>query len=125
MYRAGRPLRTLPPRPEVGPRKRSLLMRRSVCGRLFVGNLGANVTAVELQQLFAAAGTVKWADVATDARTGRCKGFGFVQMRTPDAARRALVSLNGRALNGRFLTVSESKGKGAAPARPLSRPRTS
>ncbi len=100
-------------------------MRRSTGGRLFVGNLGANVTAIELQQLFAAAGMVKWADVATDARTGRSKGFGFVQMRTPDAARRALVSLNGRAVNGRFLVVSESNGKGPpAATRPLSpRPR--
>jgi RNA recognition motif-containing protein len=87
-----------------------------------VGNLGGNVTALELQELFAAAGAVKWADVAKDARTGRCKGFGFVQMKTPDAARRALVSLNGRAHGGRFLTVTESHPKGGPPSKPLTSP---
>ncbi len=92
-------------------------------GKLFVGNLAAKATSLDLQKLFASAGTVKWADIAIDPKTGRSRGFGFVEMGSGEEARRAVVAMNGRAHQGKFLKVSESNPKGKN-ARPLpARPR--
>ena len=48
-------------------------------------------------RLFSQFGVVQSAQVIQDRETGRSKGFGFVQMQSLDAARRALATLNGRA----------------------------
>jgi RNA recognition motif-containing protein len=85
-------------------------------GKLFVGNLGLKATSLDLERLFASAGTVKWADIAKDPKTGRPRGFGFVEMGSGEEARRAVIAMNGRAHQGKFLKVSESKPKGKAAA---------
>jgi len=84
--------------------------------KLFVSNLPANATGAELQKVFATYGVVKWADVAIDATTSRCKGFGFVQMSSEQEAFRATTGLSGRAFHGKRILVSESKKAGAAAA---------
>jgi RNA recognition motif-containing protein len=48
--------------------------------RLYAGNLGVGMTSEQLQAMFARFGTVNSARVATDAITGKPKGFGFVEM---------------------------------------------
>jgi len=64
-----------------------------------------------LQDFFAQAGEVATAAVVTDRDTGRSRGFGFVEMMTPDGARRAVADLNGRELDGRPLRSELSKPK--------------
>ena len=44
----------------------------------------------------------------TDRRTGRSKGFGFVEMETDQAAQEAIERFNNYEFNQRNLTVSEA-----------------
>jgi cold-inducible RNA-binding protein len=77
--------------------------------RLFVGGLGYGLTDSALDQMFAAFGTVESAQVIVDRDTGRSKGFGFVEMKTDEAAQAAILVLSGQQSGGRTLTVKESK----------------
>jgi RNA recognition motif-containing protein len=79
--------------------------------KLYVGNLTFGVTDAELEQLFAAHGTVQSAQVIMDRDTGRSKGFGFVEMGSDQEAQAAVAALNGKDMNGRALTVNEARPK--------------
>lgn len=77
--------------------------------KLYVGNLGYNVTSAELEQLFAPHGSVQSAQVIEDRDAGRSKGFGFVEMSSDEEARSAIGALNGKVHGERALTVNEAK----------------
>lgn len=77
--------------------------------KLFVGNLSFNTTENDLQDAFAAHGTVLEANLMTDRVTGRARGFGFVTMSTQEEAQNAIQALNGASIDGRALTVNEAK----------------
>jgi len=77
--------------------------------RLYVGNLNYNIDKNDLEQMFAAHGTVVSAQVITDRETGRSKGFGFVEMGTDEEAQAAINALNGKSHSGRNLTVNEAR----------------
>ena len=74
--------------------------------KLFVGNLSFNTTENDLQDAFAAHGTVTEANLMTDRTTGRPRGFGFVTMSTTEEAQKAVEAMNGKSLDGRALTVN-------------------
>jgi RNA recognition motif-containing protein len=74
--------------------------------KIYVGNLSYNTTENDLQDTFAAHGTVVEANLMTDRVTGRARGFAFVTMSTPDEAQNAVTALNGFSLDGRALTVN-------------------
>lgn len=74
--------------------------------KLFVGNLSFNTTENDLQDAFAAVGTVTEANLMMDRATGRPRGFGFVTMSTDEEAEKAVQALNGKSLDGRALTVN-------------------
>ena len=76
---------------------------------LYVGGLPYSVTDEQLQNTFAAHGTVESAKVITDRDTGRSRGFGFVEMSTQEEAEKAIAALNGTELDGRSLTVNIAK----------------
>ena len=77
--------------------------------KLFVGNLSFNTTENDLQDAFAAHGTVLEANLMTDRVSGRPRGFGFVTMSTPEEAQSAINALNGQQIDGRALTVNIAK----------------
>ena len=77
--------------------------------KLFVGNLSFDVTENELQDAFAAHGTVAEANLMMDRATGRPRGFAFITMGTPEEAQKAIDALNGSTLGGRNLTVNVAK----------------
>ena len=77
--------------------------------KLFVGNLSFNTTENDLQDTFAAHGTVLEAHLPTDRVSGRPRGFAFVTMGTPQEAQAAITAMNGASLDGRNLTVNEAK----------------
>jgi cold-inducible RNA-binding protein len=77
--------------------------------KLYVGNMGYDVSSSELEQLFAPHGTVQSAEVINDRTTGRSKGFGFVEMGSDQEAQAAIAALNGQEHSGRALTVNEAK----------------
>lgn len=77
--------------------------------KLYVGNLGYDVSSSDLEQLFAPHGTVQSAQVIEDRATGRSKGFGFVEMSSDAEASAAIDALNAQDHGGRALTVNEAK----------------
>jgi RNA recognition motif-containing protein len=79
--------------------------------KLYVGNLSYSVRDSDLEDLFAAHGTVDSAQVIMDRDTGRSKGFGFVEMSSDQEAQAAISALNGKDLDGRNLTVNEARPK--------------
>ncbi len=84
--------------------------------KLFVGNLSFNITENDLQDAFAAHGTVVEANLMMDRATGRPRGFGFVTMSTPEEAEKAIAALNGKELGGRALTVNIARPREDRPA---------
>jgi RNA recognition motif-containing protein len=74
--------------------------------KLFVGNLSFNTTENDLQDTFAAFGSVTEANLMMDRATGRPRGFGFVTMSTPEEAAKAVEGMNGKSIDGRALTVN-------------------
>ena len=79
--------------------------------KLYVGNLPYDVGEADLQQLFAAAGTVESVNVMRDMATGRARGFAFVEMASDEDAQKAINQFNAQPFNGRNLTVNEARPK--------------
>lgn len=80
-----------------------------MASKLFVGRLPYKTTSEELQELFAAHGTVESAVVIMDKFTDRSKGFGFVEMSNDDEAKAAIAALNNSEVDGRQIVVSEAR----------------
>jgi RNA recognition motif-containing protein len=85
--------------------------RRDMSTKLYVGNLSFRTTSDDLKEAFSQAGTVESASIIEDRETGRSRGFGFVEMATPEEAAAAIEQFNGKDLGGRNLTVNEAKPK--------------
>lgn len=77
--------------------------------KLYVGNLGYDVSTSDLEGLFATFGTVQSAQIIQDRDSGRSKGFGFVEMGSDQEAQAAIQGLNGKEHAGRPLTVNEAR----------------
>ena len=84
--------------------------------KLFVGNLSFNTTENDLQDAFAAHGTVVEANLMVDRMSGRPRGFGFVTMGTAEEAQKAIAALNGAQIDGRALTVNVARPREERPA---------
>ena len=76
---------------------------------IYVGNLPYSYGNQELEALFAPYGKVASARVVSDRDTGRSRGFGFVEMPNQTEAEESIRVLNGKDVNGRALTVNQSK----------------
>lgn len=85
--------------------------------KLFVGSLPYSITEDEMRQFFSEAGEVSSVTIVTDKMTGRSRGFGFVEMANDDHAAKAIETLNGKAMGGRTITVSEARPMGSGPRR--------
>ncbi len=85
--------------------------------KLYVGNLSYSVRDDDLQQEFAAFGSVQSAKVMMERDTGRSKGFGFVEMSSPAEAQAAIEGLHGKNFGGRDLTVNIARPMEARPPR--------
>jgi len=84
--------------------------------KMFVGNLSFNTTENDLQDVFAAHGTVVEANLMMDRMSGKPRGFGFVTMSTPEEAQKAIEALNGKSVDGRALTVNIARPREERPA---------
>ena len=77
--------------------------------KLFVGNLSFETTENDLQDAFAAYGTVTEANLMMDRTTNRPRGFAFVTLSSGEEAQKAIDGLNGQSLGGRALTVNVAR----------------
>jgi RNA recognition motif-containing protein len=84
--------------------------------KLFVGNLSFNVTENDLQDAFAAYGTVVETNLMMDRATGRPRGFAFVTMSSPEEAQKAIDALSGKDMAGRALTVNLARPREERPS---------
>lgn len=84
--------------------------------KLYVGNLPYSTVDADLENLFSQAGNVKSAQVIKDRVSGRSKGFGFVEMSSPDEAQSAINKFNGQDFNGRALTVNLARPREDRPS---------
>ena len=86
--------------------------------KLFVGSLAWGTDDNSLRTFFEQFGTVAKAEVVRERDSGRSRGFGFVEFENDAAADKAIAEGNEKELDGRNITVSESK-----PREPSDRPR--
>ncbi len=77
--------------------------------RLYVGNLPFSCTEAELEEAFAAHGSVRAVNIVTDRETGRPRGFAFVEMATDAEAEAAIQALDGQDFGGRNLKVNVAR----------------
>lgn len=81
--------------------------------KLFVGSLPPTTTEESLLALFSQFGKVRSMNLVKDLFSGKCKGFGFLEMEGHEA-RAAIAELDGKSYEGNFLKVKyeEERVKG-------------
>ncbi|MEJ2361224.1 MAG: RNA-binding protein [Gammaproteobacteria bacterium] len=81
--------------------------------KLFIGNLAPSTTEASLEELFSPFGKVRSLRLVKDLFSGKCKGFGFLEMEGHEA-RAAMAELNGKTISGLSLKVrfEQDKRKG-------------
>ena len=91
--------------------------------RVFVGNMPWSIDTDDkfLQVLTDAQVPAKSCKVIMDRETGRPRGFGFVELQSPDAATGAIAALNGFYVDGRPLRADyaeqRDQGRGGGGGR--------
>jgi len=79
---------------------------------IYVDNLTYDVTDGELNAVFSEFGEVSSANVIKDKRSGRSKGFGFVEMPNDSEANEAIKALDESLLQGRNIKVNQARPRG-------------
>jgi len=83
-------------------------------GKLFIGNLPVSATRAALENKFSQFGKVRAAEVSIDARTGRSKRSGYVEMETDDQALAAINGLHMTQYDDVVMSVSSIQPKPSA-----------
>jgi RNA recognition motif-containing protein len=71
--------------------------------KLYVGNLNYSVKSEELKELFSKYGEIKEVNIIEG------RGFGFVELSSPEEATKAKEELDGSEFKGRNLRVNEAR----------------
>lgn len=83
--------------------------------RLYVGNLPKDLERQELEAVFAEYDSSVSTKVITDRKTGKCRGFGFVTVKSEEQANELIEKFNGYLLKDTPLKIEvaqpRSKGK--------------
>jgi len=77
--------------------------------KIYVGNLSFKASQEDIGKLFSRFGEVVSISIIMEPKTGRSRGFGFVEMATNDAACRAIRALSSSLFMERTLAVSEAR----------------
>ncbi len=93
-------------------------------GNVFVANLPPEISDEQLAEAFDAFGIVLSATVAHDPETGKRLRYGFVDIATERAAKLAVASMNGAAIDGYNLDVRISERPATAKKPRAAAPRT-
>ena len=72
--------------------------------KMFVGNLPEEATEASVTALFSEFGTVRSIRLTADVFTGKCRGFGFIEMEGHEA-RAAMAALDGKTFGNKPLRV--------------------
>ena len=77
--------------------------------KILVRNLDRKTTAAQIRALFEPFGKIDSCDLVMDKATGQSKGFGFVEMPSPEAAAKAVHALNGKHVGKSNIRVKPSE----------------
>lgn len=77
--------------------------------KVYVRNVSFLATEDDLRILFSEAGTVVSMAFVRDRKTGRSKGFAFVEMSSPAEAQKAISMFHGFSLADRQLRVNRAQ----------------
>jgi RNA recognition motif-containing protein len=72
--------------------------------KIFVGNLPQDTSEEDVRTLFSEFGTVRSIRLVADVFTGKCRGFGFIEMEGHEA-RAAIAGLDGKSFGDKPLRV--------------------
>lgn len=88
--------------------------------RLYVGNLPEDLSKQELETVFADAGEGVSAKIITDRKTGKCRGFGFVTVKSDEQADEVIEKYNGTAIKENAIKIEKAlpRAKGEAEGAP-------
>ncbi len=78
---------------------------------LYVGNISYSMKENELREAFSPYGEVVSAKIIVDKRSGRSKGYGFVEMENEADAMEAINNLNGKEVLGRNIKVNKANSQ--------------
>ena len=85
---------------------------------IFVSNLSFDIIDADLKDFFAEHGEVTSAKVIIDKFTNKSKGFGFVEMPSDEAGKKAISALDGATVDNRELRVSVARPKEERSSKP-------
>ncbi len=80
--------------------------------KLFIGGIPYSATEEQLTEIFSPHGELKEVHLVTDKETGKSKGFAFVTFKSYQKGAEAIEALKGTKMDGRKLTIQESKPSG-------------
>ena len=85
-------------------------MQQEENNKLFVGGI-SDMKEDQLNDLFASIEGIEVVStkVITDRETGNPRGFGFVEVKTPEMAQKAIAEMNGKEIDGRNIVVNISR----------------
>jgi len=73
--------------------------------KLYIGGVSFSMSNDGLRALFAEVGAVESAALVKDGTTGHSRGYGFVEMASPEAAAAAVKKLHRLEVDGRKIVV--------------------
>lgn len=98
------------PEPQVSDEDK-IVEKISETGRLFIRNILYSSTEQEFRELFQTYGPLEEVHVAIDTRTGKSKGFVYIQFKNSDDGVRAFRSLDKQIFQGRLLHILPGEKK--------------
>ncbi len=72
---------------------------------IYVGNVNYSLSEEDVQRIFEVLGKVDAIKIIRDKKTGKSKGFGFLDMPNKKEAMEAIKTLDGKTVAGRNLRV--------------------
>jgi RNA recognition motif-containing protein len=72
---------------------------------IYVGNISYNLGEDEIRRIFEVMGSVESIKLIRDKRTGKSKGYCFIEMTDKKEAMEAINALDGKDVSGRNLRV--------------------
>jgi len=77
--------------------------------KLLIRNLARTTSEEDLRALFEVYGKVQSCTLVLDKKSGRSKGFGFVEMPSPGESKAAMKNLNGKDVDGNMIRVKKAQ----------------
>ena len=79
--------------------------------KIYIGNRNHETTETQIRVSFEKYDEVTSLNLVTDKKSGKTKGFAFVEMSSQEDGEKAISGLNGEDLGGNLLNVNVAKEK--------------